>query len=74
VIGANAVVLKSVPARAFAVGVPATVKENRGSFDVVIYEDMESDPSRRASLRCAETVVGVELHAVDAIDLDHVGI
>jgi serine O-acetyltransferase len=54
VIGANAVVLKSVPARAFAVGIPAKIKANRGSFDIVIYDGMEADPSRIASLEMFE--------------------
>lgn len=50
VVGANAVVLTSVPDRAFAVGIPAKIKANRGSFDIVIYEGMEGDASRSASL------------------------
>lgn len=53
-IGANAVVTKSIPARAVAVGVPAHVISDAGSFDFVFYDGMEHDPSRLASLQAYE--------------------
>lgn len=49
-VGANAVVTKSVPDRAVAVGIPATVISDLGSFDFVLYDGMESDPKRLESL------------------------
>ncbi|WP_304049910.1 hypothetical protein [Jatrophihabitans endophyticus] len=49
-IGANAVVLADVPARAVAVGVPAGVVSGRGSFANVLYRGMDTDPARAASL------------------------
>jgi serine O-acetyltransferase len=70
VVGANAVVLKSVPARAFAVGVPAELKGSRGSFDMVIYEGMEHDESRRSSLARSDTQKGSD---PQRIDIDQVG-
>lgn len=50
-IGANAVVTKSVPDHATAVGIPATVVSFKGSFDFVLYENMEADSNRIESLR-----------------------
>jgi serine O-acetyltransferase len=50
-IGANAVVTKSIPDRAVAVGIPAQVISREGSFDFVFYKGMESDPARRESYR-----------------------
>lgn len=50
-IGAGAVVTRPVPARGVAVGNPARVTSERGSFDVVAaYPGMETDPERLASL------------------------
>lgn len=49
-IGANAVVTESVPDRAVVVGNPARVISLKGSFDLVRYDRMESDPERAASL------------------------
>lgn len=49
-IGANAVVTRSVPARAVVVGNPARVISMKGSFDLVSYDRMECDPERTASL------------------------
>ena len=50
VIGANAVVTKSVPDRAVVVGIPAKIVSMEGSFDFVRYPDMENDPERQNSL------------------------
>jgi len=50
-IGANAVVTKSVPARAVVAGAPARVVSGKGSFLYVQYRGMEADPDRRRSLR-----------------------
>lgn len=50
-IGANAVVTKSVPDHAVAVGIPAQVISSQGSFDFVHYQGMEHDADRIESLR-----------------------
>jgi serine O-acetyltransferase len=50
-IGANAVVTKSVPARAVVAGAPARIVSRKGSFLYVQYRGMENDPDRRRSLR-----------------------
>jgi serine O-acetyltransferase len=50
VIGANAVVTRSVPPRAIVVGNPARVISMKGSFDLVRYVGMDSDRERMASL------------------------
>ena len=49
-IGANAVVLKSVPDCAVAAGVPAKIISYKGSFDFILYDGMETDPARLNSL------------------------
>jgi serine O-acetyltransferase len=54
VVGANAVVNRSLEARAVAVGVPASVVSHRGSFDYVAYNGMLDDPEREASLALAD--------------------
>lgn len=50
VVCAGAVVHKSVPARAVVMGNPARVVSYDGSFDYVLYDGMDVDPARRASL------------------------
>jgi serine O-acetyltransferase len=50
VICAGSVVNKSVPARAVVMGNPARVVSYDGSFDYVLYDGMDVDPARRASL------------------------
>ena len=52
-IGANAVVTKSVASRSVVVGNPARVISGQGSFQLINYPSMEHDPERLASL--AET-------------------
>ena len=47
---AGAVVNRSVPARAVVMGNPARVISHDGSFEYVLYDGMEDDPARRASL------------------------
>ena len=49
-IGPGAVVVRSVPPRAVVVGNPARVISYKGSFDLIQYPGMESDPARQASL------------------------
>ena len=49
-IGANAVVTRSVPSRAVVVGNPARVISMKGSFDLISYDWMERDPERLKSL------------------------
>ena len=51
IIGPGAVVMNPVPARGVAMGNPARIVGNSGSFDFVNYDGMESDPARRASLQ-----------------------
>ena len=50
VVCAGSVVNKSVPARAVVMGNPARVVSYEGSFDYVLYDGMDVDPARRASL------------------------
>ena len=50
-VGANAVVTRSVPARAVVAGAPARIVSRKGSFLYVQYRGMESDPDRARSLR-----------------------
>jgi serine O-acetyltransferase len=57
VIGAGAIVTKSVPSRAVVVGNPAKVISYNGSFDYVLYEGMHNDPKRLASLSLAGSMV-----------------
>lgn len=62
-IGANAVVLESVPARAVVGGVPAQIISFEGSFDFVRYSDMHTDPDRLASLNLISSIdADAELH------------
>ncbi len=51
VIGPGAVVMSSVPACGVAMGNPARVVGDLGSFEFVIYDDMESDPDRKRALQ-----------------------
>ncbi|MEM9950247.1 MAG: serine O-acetyltransferase [Chloroflexota bacterium] len=50
IVGANAVVLKDIPARAIVGGSPAKVLSYKGSFLYILYNDMETDHDRLASL------------------------
>ncbi len=49
-IGANTVVIRSVPDRAVVVGNPARMISLNGSFDLISYNGMERDPSRLEAL------------------------
>jgi serine O-acetyltransferase len=49
-IGANAVVMKSVPARAVVMGNPGRTVAKTGCFNVISYPGMENDPGRQKSL------------------------
>lgn len=49
-VGAGAVVTKSFPSRAVVAGNPARVLSYAGSFDLIFYDGMETDPLRLASL------------------------
>jgi serine O-acetyltransferase len=49
-IGAGAVVTRSVPPRGVAVGNPAWIISMAGSFELIEYPGMEQDPDRMASL------------------------
>ena len=50
-IGVSAVVTRSVPPRGVAVGNPARVISLKGSFEVISYKGMETDPQRLNALR-----------------------
>ena len=47
---AGSVVTRSVPARAVVMGNPARVISYEGSFGYVLYDGIDADPARRASL------------------------
>jgi serine O-acetyltransferase len=49
----GSVVTRSVAARAVVMGYPARVMSYEGSFDAIVYDGMEDDPARRASLEAA---------------------
>jgi serine O-acetyltransferase len=49
-IGAGAIVVRSVPAGGVVVGNPARVISTRGSFDLISYPDMSGDKDRTAAL------------------------
>ena len=53
-VGANAVVSRSLPVRAVAVGIPAKVISLKGSFEYILYRQMENDPVRLNSIAQAE--------------------
>ena len=50
-IGVNAVLTQSIPSRAVALGNPARVKSLKGSFALIMYPGMESDPERTSALK-----------------------
>jgi len=52
-IGANAVVVESVPDRAVVGGVPAKIFSSKGTFTTVHYPGLNSDPERLESMRIA---------------------
>lgn len=47
-------VTRSVPPRAVVMGNPAKVVSYEGSFDSIVYDGMEDDPERRASLESSK--------------------
>jgi serine O-acetyltransferase len=49
-IGAGAVVIRSIPSRGVAVGNPARVISRAGSFDLIEYPGLDDDPARKRSL------------------------
>lgn len=52
-ISAGAVVIKSIPVRSVVGGSPGRVLSREGSFDLIEYRGMESDPARVAALAAA---------------------
>jgi serine O-acetyltransferase len=46
----GSVVTRPVPPRAVVVGYPARISSYDGSFESIVYDDMEHDPQRRESL------------------------
>jgi serine O-acetyltransferase len=63
-IGANAVVTKSLPDCAVAVGVPAQVISYDGSFDFVLYDSMHDDTERLANLRRSDQRADRAMHTL----------
>ena len=61
-IGVGAVVVRSVPPRAVVVGNPARVIALSGSFEMIHYPGMESDPARRLSLEARDVEAGHAAH------------
>lgn len=57
-IGANAVVVESIPNRAVVGGVPAKILSYKGTFTSIHYPGMDEDPERLASKESAESVAG----------------
>jgi serine O-acetyltransferase len=57
VVGANAVVNKSLPARAVAMGAPAEVISYKGSFQYIHYSGMDDDEERIKSFKLARDAV-----------------
>jgi serine O-acetyltransferase len=55
VLGANATVTKSLPARAVAVGNPASIVSMKGSFRYLWYPGLDEDPARLASLAISQS-------------------
>ena len=55
-IGAGAVVVRSVPPAGVVVGNPGRVISRNGSFDLISYPNMEGDPVRLAALALSRTV------------------
>lgn len=49
-IGAGAIVTRSMPPRSVVMGNPARVVSYEGSFDLIRYDGMDTDPDRLASL------------------------
>jgi serine O-acetyltransferase len=68
-IGVGAIVTGSVPPRGVVAGNPARLLSRRGSFDLIEYPDMESDPARLASLAARyEPSAGTTATAPAAVD------
>lgn len=62
-IGAGAVVTRSVPASAVVAGNPAKIISHQGSFEMVKYTGMESDPERNNALKQRPEINnGIHLH------------
>ncbi len=56
-IGVGAIVTRSVPPRGVVAGNPARLLSLRGSFDLIEYPGMESDPERLASMAALNEAV-----------------
>jgi serine O-acetyltransferase len=67
-IGAGAIVTRSIPPGGVVVGNPARVIGNRGSFDLVSYSGMENDVERTAALAVLRSPLEPELLAQFAAD------
>ncbi len=67
-IGANAVVNRSLPDRAVAIGNPTKIVSYNGSFDFVSYSGMENDSARRESLARAGSPPSEQVNEADHHD------
>ena len=68
-IGVGAVVTRSVPARGVVAGNPARLLSHHGSFDLIDYPGMDSDPDRLASLaERDEPLAGDLISSPDRVD------
>ena len=67
-IGANAVVNRSLPDRAVAIGNPSKVVSYNGSFDFIPYTNMENDPARNESLKRAGSTPSQQVDDSDSED------
>lgn len=56
-VGVGAIVTRSVPPRGVVVGNPGRIISCRGSFDLISYPGMETDPVRQEAIATMEAVV-----------------
>jgi serine O-acetyltransferase len=66
-LGANSLLVRDVPPRGVALGVPARLVSRRGSFAQVIYREMDNDDERKAALmeESEAALDGLDSHNLD---------
>ena len=68
-IGVGAVVTRSVPPRGVVAGNPARLLSRRGSFNLIDYPGMDSDPARLAALAARDVpIAGIPSTSPDRVD------